>query len=223
MITATSMPIAAFKLMGFGPMELFIHGGPIMWPILLCSFVCFTVAIERAIFIIREMISRQPEIVEKMLERVEQGDPDGAIALGKKSSDFVARILTYALTHREQSLTNAFVRASNQELKRYQAGGAVLDTTVTAAPYLGLLGTVTGMMATFGALRESTDIAKAANEIMGGVGEALIATMCGLGIAIFGLIPFNILNAQTEQAKHDISDASNALALLTANKEKAHS
>jgi biopolymer transport protein ExbB len=177
------------------------------------------VAIERAIFILREMISRQPDVVEKMLERVEQGDPDAAIALGKKSSDFVARILTYALSHREQSLTNAFVRASNLELKRYQAGGAVLDTTVTAAPYLGLLGTVTGMMATFGALRDSTDIAKASNDIMGGVGEALIATMCGLGIAIFGLIPFNILNAQTEQAKHDISDASNALALLTTKKE----
>lgn len=221
MITATSMPIAAFKLMGLGPMELFIHGGPIMWPILITSFVCFTVAIERAIFIIREMISRQPEVVEKMLERVEQGDPEGAISLGKKSSDFVARILTYALSHREQSLTNAFVRASNQELKRYQAGGAVLDTTVTAAPYLGLLGTVTGMMATFGALRESTDIASASNDLMGGIGEALIATMCGLGIAIFGLIPFNILNAQTEQAKHDISDASNALALLTDKKKDA--
>ncbi|OAM88150.1 flagellar motor protein MotA [Termitidicoccus mucosus] len=222
MITATSMPIAAFKLMGLGPMELFIHGGPIMWPILITSFVCFTVAIERAIFIIREMISRQPEVVEKMLERVEQGDPEGAIALGKKSSDFVARILIYALTHREQSLSTAFVRASSQELKRYQAGGAVLDTTVTAAPYLGLLGTVTGMMRVFGELGGSTDIASASNSLMGGIGEALIATMCGLAIAIFGLIPFNILNAQTEQAKHDIGDASNALTLLTNKGKEAH-
>ncbi len=141
-----------------------------------------------------------------------RGDVDGAIELGKRSKDFVARILTYALTHKDQSLHNAFVRASNNELKRFQQGAAVLDTVITAAPLLGLLGTVTGMMKTFGNM--TGDIAAAAGNITGGVAEALIATAAGLAIAIIGLVPYNILNSQAEQAKHDIGDASNALELI---------
>jgi biopolymer transport protein ExbB len=46
------------------------------------------------------------------------------------------------------------------------------------------------------------------------VAEALIATMCGLGIAVTCLFPYNILNARTEQAKQEIADASHALEIL---------
>lgn len=149
-----------------------------------------------------------------MLERVEARDVEGAIELGKKSKDFVARILIYALTHRETSMQNAFTRAANQELTRYSTGMATLDTCITAAPLIGLLGTVTGMMNTFGALGTG-DIAQAAGAITGGVAEGLIATAAGLAIAITGLIPFNYLNSKTDEAKHDVSDAWNALEILT--------
>ncbi len=217
MITSI-LPLARFELlMNQTPMELFHHGGIIMWPILIVSFLGVTVAIERAIFIWREASSREPEVVEKMLEHVEQNDIESAIALGKKSKDFLCRILTYALTHKEQSLSNAFIRASNQELQRFQQGVAVLDTVITAAPLLGLLGTVTGMMRTFGSM--TGDIAAAAGSITGGVAEALIATAAGLFIAILGLLPFNILNARAEQAKHEISDISNALELILKKNE----
>lgn len=216
MITA-SLPIAF--LMNKSPMELFDHGGPIMWPILIISFLGFTVVVERMLFIIRENSSREPEVVEKMLERVEARDIESAIALGKKSKDFVARILTYALTHRESSLSNAFIRASNQELNRFNQGMATLDTVITAAPLLGLLGTVTGMMRTFGNM--TGDIAAAASGITGGVAEALIATACGLAIAIVGLFPYNYLNARAEEARHEVADASNALELILKKSENA--
>lgn len=208
-------------LMNMTSMELFVHGGPIMWPILLVSFIMITVVIERIIFIVRENASREPEVVEKMFEKAESGDIEGALQIGKKSKDFIARILVYALSHKEQSIPNAFMRASNQELMRFGQGLSILDTVITAAPYLGLLGTVTGMMTTFAALGDS-DISSSTGAITGGVGEALIATMCGLGVAIIGLFPFNYLNARTEEAKHQISDASNALELIT-QKASTHS
>lgn len=212
MITSI-LPLARFELlMHQTPMELFANGGIIMWPILIVSFLGFTVAIERSLFIWREASSREPEVVEKMLEHVEALDIKSAIALGKQSKDYIARILTYALSHREQSLANAFMRASNQELQRFQQGAAVLDTVITAAPMLGLLGTVTGMMRTFGEM--TGDLASSMGGITGGVAEALIATACGLFIAIMSLMPFNILNARAEQAKHEISDALNALELI---------
>lgn len=205
-------------------MELFKHGGSVMWPILIVSFLLITVAIERVIFIIRENSRRQPELVDKMLEMVEAKDVDGAVEIGRKSQDYVARILVYALTHKEHSLGNAFTRAASQELHRFSQGLPTLDTCITAAPLLGLLGTVTGMMGTFAALNSgSGDIGSAATKITGGVAEALIATMCGLAIAIMGLLPFNYLNARAEEARHEVEDASNSLEIIINKTEGAKS
>jgi biopolymer transport protein ExbB len=198
-------------------MDLFLAGKQIMWPILLLSFILITVVVERLLFIMRENANREPEVVEKMLESVERGDIDGALAVGRKSKDYLAKILVYSLSNREYSLSNAFVRASGQELARFSQGMATLDTCITAAPLLGLLGTVTGMMRTFGSL--TGDITSAAASITGGVAEALIATMCGLFLAILGLLPYNYLNARAEQAKQEVSDASHALEILLKKSE----
>jgi biopolymer transport protein ExbB len=199
-------------------MELFHAGHEIMWPIAALWFIALTVIVERLIFTFRENASREPEVVQKMLESVEHRDIEGALAIGKKSNDFVARILVYTLTNKEYSITNAFMRASSQELARFGQGMATLDTCITAAPLLGLLGTVTGMMRTFGALGGG-DIAAATGAITGGVAEALIATMCGLFIAVTSLLPYNYLNARAEEAKHEVADASNALEILIKKSE----
>ena len=212
-----SLPLA-FLLGDDTPMDLFIKGKEIMWPILLLSFVAITVIVERVLFIVRENASREPEVVEKMLESVERGDIDAALAVGRKSKDFIAKILVYSLTNRQYSLSNAFIRASGQELARFSQGMATLDTCITAAPLLGLLGTVTGMMRTFGALGTG-DIGAAAGQITGGVAEALIATACGLAIAIISLFPYNYLNARAEQAKQDVADVSHALEILIKKSE----
>ncbi len=200
------------------PMDLFHAGKEIMWPILLLSFIAVTVVVERLLFIARENAHREPEVVEKMLEGVERRDIDAALAVGRKSKDFIAKILVYSISNREYSLSNAFIRASGQELARFQQGMATLDTCITAAPLLGLLGTVTGMMRTFGALGTG-DVSGSTAAITGGVAEALIATMCGLAIAIMGLLPYNYLNARSEQAKQEVSDASHALELLIKKSE----
>jgi len=195
------------------PMDLFIMGEWIMWPMILLSFVLLTVVVERLLFIFRENASREPEVVEKMLEAVERRDVENALVIGKKSKDFIAKILVYSLSNRQYSLSNAFIRASGQELARFSQGMATLDTCITAAPLLGLLGTVTGMMRTFGALGGG-DIGAAAGAITGGVAEALIATAFGLLLAIIGLLPYNYLNARAEQAKQDVADVSHALEIL---------
>jgi biopolymer transport protein ExbB len=69
------------------------------------------------------------------------------------------------------------------------------------------------MMRTFGALGGG-DIGAATGTITGGVAEALIATMCGLGIAVTALPLYNYINARTEEAKHEVADASHALEIF---------
>jgi biopolymer transport protein ExbB len=215
------MPVAAFTiLMNKTFMELFHDGGVIMWPILILSLVAVTVVTERVLFALRENRSRDPEVIEKMLEKVEANDVEGAIALGRQSEDYIARIMIYALSHKESSLSNAFIRSANQELTRFGQGLPTLDTCITAAPLLGLLGTVTGMMRTFGNMQG--DISSAASQITGGVAEALIATACGLLIAVCGLMPFNYLNARWERARHEVEDAGNALDIIIKKSEQAN-
>ena len=202
---ALNFPSSEFML------ELFYKGGPIMWPLLVCSLVTLTVVIERIIFLISERTKRDDPLVSVILGHVERGDLGAAQSSAEESKDAVASVLRYALVHRESGLTQAVLHASGGELGKYNRGLTVLDTIITLAPLLGLLGTVTGMIRTFGLLGGAELDAPSA--VTGGIAEALLATAFGLGIAITALIPFNFLNARLEQIRRDIESAANQLEL----------
>ena len=191
---------------------LFQKGGPIMWPLFFTSVISVAVILERLFFVISTQFKRDPKRVEEILAEAEKGNISDAIAAGENSRDYVASTLTYGLKHRSKSLSNALMKAANQELKRFNQGLFVLDTVITLAPLLGLLATVTGMIHAFGLLGAKE--LEAPTVITGGIAEALIGTAFGLGIAIIALIPFNYLNSKLEEARHDIEDASTQLELL---------
>lgn len=198
--------------------HLFLRGGPVMWPILVASLAALTVVIERIFFLIREKRSRCPETVEKIFSEVERGKIEEATQIGEGCNDFVAATLIYGLLHRHKAFSNALLQAANKELKRFSRGLPVLDTIITLAPLLGLLGTVTGMIQAFGLLGGRELDAPAV--ITGGIAEALIATAYGLLTAIVALIPFNYLNARLEEARHEIEDATSHLELLLLKQDK---
>lgn len=192
--------------------QIFLKGGPVMWPLLVTSLVALTVVFERLYFTVREALRRDPEAVALLFHHVQKGRPEEAVAVGKRSRDYVARVLTYALEHSEVSFSNALLQSANQELQRFNRGISILDTIVTLAPLLGLFGTVTGMIHAFGLLGASELGAPTA--ITGGIAEALVATAFGLLIAMVSLLPFNFLNTQLERARAEIETAAAKLELL---------
>ncbi len=197
----------------FCPMiQIFLKGGPVMWPLLVTSLVALTVVFERLYFTVREALRRDPEAVALLFHHVQKGRSEEAVAVGKRSRDYVARVLTYALEHSEVSFSNALLQSANQELQRFNRGISILDTIVTLAPLLGLFGTVTGMIHAFGLLGASELGAPTA--ITGGIAEALVATAFGLLIAMVSLLPFNFLNTQLERARAEIETAAAKLELL---------
>jgi biopolymer transport protein ExbB len=191
--------------------QIFLQGGPIMWPLLIVSIVALACVLERLFFIAAEKARREPRAVRDIFSRIEHGDIDGALGVGAVSKDFVARVLVAALRERDTSFTNALLAQSSDELKRFSRGLSILDTTITLSPLLGLLGTVTGMIHSFGLIAGELDAPAA---ITGGIAEALIATAFGLGIAITALIPYNYLNSRMEEARREIEVAGNRLELL---------
>ena len=191
--------------------HIFVKGGPIMWPLLAASVLALGTVLERLLFLAIERRRRDPRARDFVFASIERGDLAAAIDVGRQTKDFVLRAMGYALEHRDRSLSNALMLAQARELKRFRRGIPVLDTVITLAPLLGLLGTVTGMMGSFSIIGGDLGSPGA---ITGGIAEALIATAFGLGIAITALLPFNFLNARLEEVAGEIEAASKQLELL---------
>jgi biopolymer transport protein ExbB len=187
-----------------------------MWPLLCASILALGTVIERLFFLANERRKRDYAAMDQLFANVEKGDTAAAIATSKRSNYFVVRTLGYALEHKEHSLPNALLYAQSQELKRFKRGIPILDTVITLAPLLGLLGTVTGMMGSFKLI--GGDLS-APGAITGGIAEALIATAFGLGIAITALIPFNMLNSKLDEASHELEQAAKQLELVVRRQE----
>jgi len=191
--------------------HIFIKGGPIMWPMLFASIIALAVALERVIFLLNEQRKRSSKAVANFFVEVGKGDLDAALGVAKSSKDAIVTTLGYALEHRDQSLGHALAYAETRTLKRYRRGLPVLDTVITLAPLLGLLGTVTGMMGSFAVIGGDLSSPGA---ITGGIAEALIATAFGLIIAIVCLIPFNYLNSRIEAVESELLACGEQLKLL---------
>ncbi len=184
--------------------QFFVKGGPIMWPILISAIVAVAVVGERAFWWWRESHKRDPQKMEQLLAALENSDVAAATKIAEGSEDPVIRMVYRGLNHVHTSLQGALQLAAGIELKRAGRFLVVMDTLVTLAPLLGLLGTVTGLMRAFLNIG-SAELSVSA--VTGGIGEALIATACGLGIAIFALIPFNFFSAKLTQLQFDLETA----------------
>ncbi len=188
-------------------LEFFLKGGPVMWPILVSAIVAVAVVGERGFWWWRESRRRDPQKLEQLLAALENSDLTAAKSLSESAEDPVIRMIHHGLGHvdrKHSSLLGALQLAAGIELKRAGRFLTVMDTLVTLAPLLGLLGTVTGLMRAF------LNIGSAELSVVGvtgGIGEALIATACGLAIAIFSLVPFNFFSARVAQLQFELETA----------------
>ena len=115
------------------------------------------------------------------------------------------------LNHQHASLQGALQVAAGIEIKRAGRFLVVMDTLVTLAPLLGLLGTITGLIRSFSFLGNEE---LAVQAVTGGIAEALIATACGLGIAIFALIPFNFFTSRVSNLEFELQTAATNLEVM---------
>jgi len=208
----------AFDLLG--------RGGPVMWPILLCSLMGVTVAFERLFAFWKYNTANLyfRKATNDLVEIIKQGHYSEALEKARKLDSPVARVITEALQNFETGFSDTLQAASQHELNKLKRGFSVLDTVITVSPMLGILGTVTGIISTF-------DMMNAAGlnnptAATAGIGEAMITTAAGLIVAIVCLFPFNYLTSQLtrcatelEQVMHKFEVAFNS-GRLNSEKEK---
>jgi biopolymer transport protein ExbB len=165
-------------------LEIFQKGGPLMYPILLCSIMAMAIFFERLWTFFRVGRGRD-ELVREVEQLVLKGRIEEAIVVCQRSDTPLSRILLSAL--RAQGRSRDHIKTVVEETGSREAAPlerflGLLGTLATISPLLGLLGTVLGMIRAF------TVIATAGigtpETLGGGISEALITTAAGLTVAI---------------------------------------
>ncbi|MGB5883357.1 MAG: MotA/TolQ/ExbB proton channel family protein [Desulfobulbales bacterium] len=192
--------------------DLFFHGGPVMYPLLACSILVLTVVIERLFFWASVDFTRNRQLIEDVLELCRQGDWEAVRARVSGSKDFIVRVLVSGILHREFSMTKAMEATAAEEIRNMRRYMGVLDTMITVAPLLGIFGTVIGIISSFEALGSAgIDQPQA---VTAGIAQALITTATGLGIAILSVFPYNYFNSKVEKAVLNIEKYATSLEIV---------
>jgi biopolymer transport protein ExbB len=193
-------------------LTLFHSGGPLMYPLLACSLIVLTVVIERTMFWVSLDSRRKRHLVDEVLELCRRGEWDAVREKVAGCRDYVIRVLVSGILHREFSMTKAMEAAAADELKRMRRFMGVLDTMITVAPLLGILGTVVGIIGSFEMLGAAG--IEEPGKVTAGIAQALITTAAGLGIAILAVFPYNYFNARVENAALDVEKYATSLEIV---------
>ncbi|MBM3249847.1 MAG: MotA/TolQ/ExbB proton channel family protein [Candidatus Omnitrophica bacterium] len=175
--------------------QIFLAGGPVMWPILFCSLFAFTIVLEKFMHLHAINIDTQA-FLARIIEKLKHHDTKEALQIcdstrGPVSNILKAGVLKY--DRPKQQIVESIEDASLYEIPRLKKNLTALATIAHVSPLLGLLGTVTGMVRCF-----QTVQAKATSfhpvspgDLAGGIWEALLTTVAGLIVAIPTFVAYN--------------------------------
>ena len=182
--------------------DLFLQGGPVMWPLLGLSVLTLTRAIERAGFWIR-LLGREHEIVSLVLDAARY-DLNKAVAIAQQARSLpIGRFLLAPLQLQNpnpETFHLAMEAAADREFIQMRKGNQFFEAVVGLSPLLGLLGTVIGLIVTFAELDIGNIAQTNTSQALAGISAALLTTAAGTMVAILALGFFRIfVSLQTQQ------------------------
>ena len=190
--------------------SMFLKGGIIMWPILLCSVLGLAAIVDRYV-VLRKARINIPAFMVRIRGLLKKRDIAGAINYCIEEKSPVANIIRkglkkYKLGH--ERIKESIENAGTQEVVKLEKGLSVLATVAGVAPLLGFLGTVTGMISAFMRIE---DLAGAANpsDLAGGIWEALVTTAFGLMVGIPALAFYNYFLNKVKRLVADMETVAN--------------
>ena len=177
--------------------QVFLAGGPVMWPILFCSIFALAIALEKFWHLHKIAIDTQ-NFLSKILEKMKRHETKEALQICDNTKSPIAKILKAGILkydRSKQQIVEAIEDASLYEIPRIEKNLGALATIAHIAPLLGLLGTVTGMVRCFQTIQaKSTSFHPVSpGDLAGGIWEALLTTVAGLIVAIPTFVAYNYL------------------------------
>jgi biopolymer transport protein ExbB/TolQ len=178
---------------GLNLIEIIHKGALATYPLILLSIVSVTVVFER-LWSLRNIRSTTLRITESLVDPVQKGQRDLALAICKQNSNCPAgrifhRVLERVESDRLETGSNVAVEAMFEETQHLRKHLWILGTVASSAPFIGLFGTVVGIIKAFESMAISGTGGFAV--VAAGISEALVATALGLGVAIIALVFYN--------------------------------
>ena len=200
--------------------ETFIEGGWVMWPILATFFLATCVVLDRVVWWLRLKARIETSKQSQAREALGTGDFAKAWQLTRDTRDPYLLNLAEGMTHANTSMLAAMQLDATHLIEKSEARMWVISTMITLAPLLGLFGTVVGIMGSFHFVGDEQ---LAASKVSGGIAEALIATACGIAIAILCLLPYNFFRKRVSVLRGSLERWINHSELLVKSaKEHGH-
>jgi biopolymer transport protein ExbB len=189
-----------------------VRGGPAMFALLAASIIVIAIVTERFLFFAQQHIDANA-LVLQLQARIALDDLPGAIAICDQNAGMLPKILKFGLLRGTRSridIADALSIEMRKQLGALERHTAIIGTIAVIAPFIGLFGTVLGIIHAF------DDIALKGNSspavVAAGVSEALITTAAGLFVAVTAVICFNYFKVRAKDATREMLGAADELA-----------
>lgn len=184
-----------------------------MWPLLACSIVAVAVILERCWFWRKLNLKKDEKTASGLLQNAHAGQSDHNI----KSEGILTAMLETGMAVNDAESEKAMEVVALEALARMHKGMNILDTIITAAPMLGIMGTVLGIISSFDMLGAAG--VSDPKAVIAGIAQALITTATGLGIAVVTVFPYNYFNSRIDIAQDLLEVYSSRLQLVLSERK----
>jgi biopolymer transport protein ExbB len=207
-------------------LDLVVKGGPVMYPIILCSIVALAIVIERVYHLHRAKIDTR-KFMDEIANVLRRNKIMEAIEICDKTPGPIAHILKAGILKHDRpkhEIKEAIEEAGLYEVPRMEKNLTALATIAHISPLLGLLGTVVGMVGCFQIIQQkSTSLNPASpGDLAGGIWQALITTVAGLAVAIPVYVAYNYLVSRVNHLVLDMERSATDLVNILTQRGKDH-
>ncbi len=189
-------------------LELFLKGGLVMWPILICSLITIAVIIEKFMLLSRSNVDPK-QLMTKIRSALSRNDVISAVDACTKIKAPVSNILKHGVVnykHGQQAVKEAIALAGKEEIFHLEKRLSVLANMAGTAPMLGFLGTVVGMITVFHTIEQLGGNVNP-SILAGGIWEAMLTTAFGLSVGIPALYFYNYFVAKVNRFVFEIENS----------------
>ncbi len=189
--------------------DIFLRGGPLMWPILVCSIAALTFILERLVGLRASIVFPQ-RFLANAKALIGEGKRDEAAELCASDASPFANILRSCLTRSDGDVgatETALEEAGSRVLYDLRKNTRLLGVVADVSPVLGLLGTVWGMIKSFEQVASAGALGRA-EQLSEGIGEALLTTAFGLTVAVPAILFYHYFRGKADGLLRSMEDAS---------------
>ena len=195
--------------------QIFLKGGPLMWPILLCSVFALAIIIERVWYLRKIQIDTR-QFLNRILDKMKRHQIKEALEICEAKKNPISQILKAGILKYDrgrQQIKEAIEDAALYEEPHLERNMSALATVAHISPLLGLLGTVVGLVGCFQIIQAKSTALQPVSpgDLAGGIWVALLTTVAGLIVAIPAFVAYNYLVSRINNFMLEMEKASTEL------------